>query len=156
MCHIKLEQDEKIVCRLKSHWWNYVVWGLVTGLAASEFWIWLDQGTGRNLLNAWVAFLLSVYLFLLAKKQQIVFTNLRVICCGGWLPFTRKIIILPKIKLRQSPILKMANADLYTVELMAAEKKMSFPGLAITKKQLALLEAGYEVNVKNDWPGLRS
>lgn len=152
MRHPESEQGGKIVCRLKTHWLYYVVCGLAAAMAVSEFWLWLNhEGAGRNLLNAWVALLVAAYLFLLAKNQWIVFTNSRVVCRGGWLPFAERSLTPSEIRLRQSPAMKVLLPDLYDVQLIDGKKKYSCSWLSVSGEQLAFLNDIYRVEIKNDW-----
>lgn len=152
MLHTESERGGTIVCRLQSHWLYYVVCGLALVLAVAEFWLWLNhEGAGRHLLNAWVALLVAAYLFLLAKNQWIVFTNSRVVCRGGWLPFAERNLAPSEIRLRQSPAMKVLLPDLYDVQLIDGEKKHSCSWLSVSGEQLAFLNDTYRVEVKNDW-----
>ena len=155
MSHIKSEQGGSVVCRLQSHWLYYVLCGLALALAVSEFLSWLNpEGAGRHLLNAVLALALAVYLFLSAKNQQVVFTDSRVVCRGGRLPFAERTLVPSEIRLWQSPVLKMLQSDLYNVQLIDGKRKYSYPWLSISGERLAFLNDRYRVEIKNDWRGM--
>ena len=138
MSHIKSEQGGSVVCRLQSHWLYYVLCGLALALAVSEFLIWLNpEGAGRHLLNVAAALALAVYLFLSAKNQQVVFTDSRVVCRGGRLPFAERTLVPSEIRLWQSPVLKMLQSDLYNVQLIDGKRKYSYPWWPIRGHRLA-------------------
>ena len=139
MSHIKSEQGGSVVCRLQSHWLYYVLCGLALALAVSEFLIWLNP---------------AVYLFLSAKNQQVVFTDSRVVCRGGRLPFAERTLVPSEIRLWQSPVLKMLQSDLYNVQLIDGKRKYSYPWLSISGERLAFLNDRYRVEIKNDWRGM--
>ena len=128
MSHIKSEQGGSVVCRLQSHWLYYVLCGLALALA--------------------------VYLFLSAKNQQVVFTDSRVVCRGGRLPFAERTLVPSEIRLWQSPVLKMLQSDLYNVQLIDGKRKYSYPWLSISGERLAFLNDRYRVEIENAWRGM--
>ncbi len=96
-----------------------------------------------------------VYLWLRAWKSQIVFTNFRIVCCGGLL-LKNKVFEASEIELWQAPVQKLILPTWYSIRLVNNEKgdKTFFWGLALTKEQLAFLENEFKLTVKTDWLGL--
>ena len=65
---VKLRENEAVICRIKSHWYYYFVSLIFLPMAIYD------------------TFLIPIILYtlLLALWQEVVITNRRVICRGGW------------------------------------------------------------------------
>ncbi|MBQ8785720.1 MAG: hypothetical protein IJZ59_06760 [Alphaproteobacteria bacterium] len=131
---VKLREDEKIVCRIKSHWYYYFVSLLFVPMAIYDVFL----------------FPIIFYTLLLALWQGVVITNRRVICRGGWF-FVEKSFALPKFLLTRTYIRPKVLEDLFSLTLIEDGNKKRMFCAKITNAQIKFLKNKYEVEIKKSW-----
>ena len=91
-----------------------------------------------------------LYTLLLALWQEVVITNRRVICRGGWF-FVEKSFALPKVVLTYAYVRPKVLNNLFSLTLIEDFNKKTMFSAKITNTQLEFLRSKYDVEIKKSW-----
>ena len=131
---VKLRENEAVICRIKSHWYYYFVSLIFLPMAIYD------------------TFLIPIILYtlLLALWQEVVITNRRVICRGGWF-FVEKSFALPKVVLTCAYVRPKVLNNLFSLTLIEDGNKKKMFCAKISNAQLEFLRSKYDVEIKRSW-----